>query len=462
METFDDLVKARQGEGKICGIVGVFGEVTAKHEKAFKELLIIDQLRGKDSTGVLSVKRHNINQVTIAKQVGGPDELMNDKRFDNCFMGQINVLIGHNRWKTKGDVTRKNAHPFEFDEVAGVHNGTLQNQWKLEDGNSFQVDSEALYNHINKKGARDALKTAQGAIALAWYNKVHGTVNLYRNKERTLYMVHTKDAKTVFFASEGWMLEGVLDRNGIEMNDFPFLLGEEFMLSIPVAQGSGAIGKTTVSKIEGPKGFPVNHNNTLVGHRGTNVSVTVKQGKDGTNEVSGQLSLVSSKDSKGEYTAPDAVRKELLTAQGKALTFEVGALGRTSNGADFRTLFCPVYPEQKFVVYIHTERTRNLLEDFNWVQGDVANYINSSGIGWRFVVSPHTLEGLIVEELGERVYKDAHGKELTKEAFEEKYPFCSFCNSDIDADNDHKFTKNHDILCDDCIKDPEILELAGV
>jgi hypothetical protein len=443
----------------MCGIVGVFGELTGKHEKAFKDMLILDQLRGRDSTGILSVKRHDPSVVHIAKQVGGPEELFQDKRFDQCFAGQLNVLIGHNRWKTQGAVIRRNAHPFEFDEVAGVHNGTLKNQWKLEEGNTFQVDSEALYNHINMHGARDALRTAVGAIALAWYNKKHETVNLFRNKERPLWLCNDKDRKVVFIASEPWMIEGAMLRNGIDMYDFPYQLGEDYMMSIPVAKGTGVLGKATVSKVEYPKVEMVAQNNTL---GVTNKSVGKDDGKDGTNQVSSQLSLVSSNNSSGDqYKADDQVRKDLVGTYGRDLCFEVGVERKTAGGASYRVLFCPTHPAEKFIVYVHSDRTAAILEDSDWVTGDVANYVTAMGVGWRFVISPHTLQACDIEVPKDVVYMDAHGKELSKEAFEEKYPVCSFCNSDIDADNDHKFTKNHDILCDGCIKDPEILDLAG-
>ena len=39
----------------MCGLVGVLGNITHKEEKAFHELLIVDVLRGKHSTGVAMV-----------------------------------------------------------------------------------------------------------------------------------------------------------------------------------------------------------------------------------------------------------------------------------------------------------------------------------------------------------------------------------------------------------------------
>ena len=74
METFVRLSYLNKGEDKICGIVGVFGIVSAQHEKAFKELLVVDQLRGEHSTGMAIVSRGNAYP-SVVKAIGGPENI---------------------------------------------------------------------------------------------------------------------------------------------------------------------------------------------------------------------------------------------------------------------------------------------------------------------------------------------------------------------------------------------------
>lgn len=41
----------------MCGLVGVAGEITMASEKVLRTLLILDSLRGEDSTGIASIKK---------------------------------------------------------------------------------------------------------------------------------------------------------------------------------------------------------------------------------------------------------------------------------------------------------------------------------------------------------------------------------------------------------------------
>jgi len=124
--------------------------------------------------------------------------------------------MGHTRHATKGKINRANAHPFDFDTLVGAHNGTLTTQYKLDDYKDFDVDSENLFHHMEKNGVSDTTSKCGGAYALTWYDKVEKTLNFLRNDERTLFATFSEDMKTVFWASEAWMLEGILGRNKIK------------------------------------------------------------------------------------------------------------------------------------------------------------------------------------------------------------------------------------------------------
>jgi len=181
----------------MCGLVGVAGEVNITAEKAFRNLLILDSLRGEDSTGIASIKKVDGN-VLVAKALGDPFQLFDTKVFDRAVRGTSKAILGHNRYATTGAVTARNAHPFEFNSLVGVHNGTLTNKWSLEDHKDFSVDSENLYHHIEKKGLRNAMDVANGAWALVWWDKIEETLNFLRNKERPLFFCYNESNTSLF------------------------------------------------------------------------------------------------------------------------------------------------------------------------------------------------------------------------------------------------------------------------
>lgn len=174
----------------------------------------MDTSRGPHSTGVFYADADGTH--TVCKHLGTPWDFY-------CFLdvqaqgkALSNVMLGHNRWATKGEVTARNAHPFDFEKVVGAHNGTLRSVFQLADNKMFDVDSENIYHHMNLHGVHDTIPKLVGAYALTWYNKEDQTVNFFRNDERPLFYVLTEDGKTLFWASEEWMLTVALGLNKIK------------------------------------------------------------------------------------------------------------------------------------------------------------------------------------------------------------------------------------------------------
>lgn len=206
-----------QEDYKICGLVGVAGRITAKEEGAFKDLLKIDALRGEDSTGVASIDASG--DVVVEKAVGNPYDFLSLRRVEKLFHKTNRVLIGHNRWATSGIVNKANAHPFEFDTLVGVHNGTLKARHNLKFMKDYTVDSEQLYANIESEGLDETIAKVEGAYALVWWDKEDETLKMLRNSERPLVFTITEDKKCMFWASESWMLSMMLARNGIKHGD---------------------------------------------------------------------------------------------------------------------------------------------------------------------------------------------------------------------------------------------------
>ena len=207
----------------MCGIVGVAGNTNLKITKAFRDLLIFDQVRGLDSTGVVSVAPNF--EVKHEKRLGSPLNLWSKEAKSEIFdekgivKGFPVALIGHNRAATFGEINEENAHPFVFGNTYGVHNGTLRSYDDLAGHKQHKVDSQCLINHIDEHGIEDAWKNFHGAAAVVWWDDEEKTINLIRNEERPLWVVGTKNMSAFLWASEPWMLRVACQRNGVELND---------------------------------------------------------------------------------------------------------------------------------------------------------------------------------------------------------------------------------------------------
>jgi predicted glutamine amidotransferase len=209
----------------MCGLVGMVGTLEHKHKAAMFDLFFLDTLRGRDSTG-LSVVDKNNNVLTRKMTVPGY-EFIEFPVVRNAMSHHDRVWMGHNRFKTTGDVSRANAHPFEVLDtdgdvlLVGAHNGTLHNKYALEDKlkEKFETDSEALFNWFAEAHTyKDAVAALRGAWSLTWWDPTTDTFHFLRNAERPMTYAYTKDRKVLVYASEPWMIINACRRNGIELD----------------------------------------------------------------------------------------------------------------------------------------------------------------------------------------------------------------------------------------------------
>lgn len=202
----------------MCGIVGLASTVvSAPKVKAFKTMLVVDTIRGWDSTGVACIRTHSRGQglpmvATYKRALAGPDFVQT--RTLGALMDQFDkygcAVIGHNRAATRGAVMDDTAHPFTHGDVTLVHNGSLFDHRQIGGGNTFDVDSEAVCWAINQcDGDMEAvsalLNELDGAFALVWYNKKAHKLYFARNDERPLhigdatFMANTNTPPTTVF-----------------------------------------------------------------------------------------------------------------------------------------------------------------------------------------------------------------------------------------------------------------------
>lgn len=227
----------------MCGHVGVAGNLSMPTVKMFKDMLIADSVRGEHSTGVAGIGMGANPNVEVVKCVGPTHNLMELKRFDNAVNPAKMVLIGHNRFATVGAHSRGNAHPFEFSNVIGAHNGTLPHAMKAKlsrmvDGEEFGTDSETFFAALDENHPEDIFPELEGAWAFVWYDKRDRTINFVRNEDRDLTYAMSADGKVLMWASEPGLLRWCAHRNNIELLDnkvMRFPVDQWFSWEMPLA-----------------------------------------------------------------------------------------------------------------------------------------------------------------------------------------------------------------------------------
>lgn len=419
----------------------------AKHDKVLKQLLILDALRGEDSTGVAAVTKGN-PVVNVAKQVGNPYELFEYRGFTNLIAKTNRVMIGHNRFATQGAVNRKNAHPFEFDTLVGVHNGTLSSKYKLLDNKDFDVDSENLYHHIEEKGLQDAINqlgSPGNAWALVWWDKVNETINFLRNKERTLYYARSTDGETLFWASEAWMLDIVLYRNDIKHGEIT-LFPEDIHHSVHVSN-NGVMGKPELRRVAAPeeKWHVVQGGGKHNFRSLPPTNPPAKKEETTLGKSSGPCCT--------EYLKKKAVKLELLTLVTDTMT-----------GAEFISCFDANEPFLDIRLYVHKD---DYFRDFlgEVITGDVSGWMQRGNKGF-YKISPHTAK-LLIEPVGHpnvdlHIYPTHKGTFVSKKEWEDTYAVCGWCSMSLSAEDANRFTSAGECLCPGCASDKEITQYVNL
>lgn len=200
-------------------MIGVLGNLFYKDITFFNEGLYADLLRGSHATGVASVRG---THASVMKRAMTPSDLMSLKGYDSVVHTGAELIIGHNRHGTRGDNgSHLNAHPFNFPNVVGAHNGTLDHSCvkNLHNHMLYGTDSEALYSEINENGIDEALSKVSGAWALTFFDKKERTFNILRNTERPLVYAYNKERTVMYWASEPGLLYWIAERNKIEFED---------------------------------------------------------------------------------------------------------------------------------------------------------------------------------------------------------------------------------------------------
>lgn len=208
----------------MCGIVGYISLDDKCHPLAKRHFadyaLMLDTLRGSDSTGIIRVNKefdvHTAHTTMAGRKYVHTAEY---EEFMDAFDGW--AFIGHNRAATAGSVKLENAHPFTFGDVTMVHNGTLTNQGRGMPGydHKLEVDSMQIARALSEiapdqKEVADLLSKIDGSFALVWVDRRDSSINMCRNSSRPIHFGYGDANDIMWFMSDGTHLKSVVGSLG--------------------------------------------------------------------------------------------------------------------------------------------------------------------------------------------------------------------------------------------------------
>mgnify|MGYP000869840439 FL=1 len=152
----------------MCGIVGYIGEREAQN------ILVAElkrlEYRGYDSAGIVTLSDSATPTLLRTKgKVAALEELVGQHKTSDT------VGIGHTRWATHGEPSKRNAHPHHVGEIYLVHNGIIENYQDLKtmlSGHEYEfksdTDSEVLAALIDylRRDSPDLLTAVTGALKM--------------------------------------------------------------------------------------------------------------------------------------------------------------------------------------------------------------------------------------------------------------------------------------------------------
>ncbi len=152
----------------MCGIVGYIGEREAQN------ILVAElkrlEYRGYDSAGIVTLSDSAKPTLLRTKgKVAALEELIGQHKTSDT------VGIGHTRWATHGEPSKRNAHPHHVGEIYLVHNGIIENYQDLKtmlSGHEYEfksdTDSEVLAALIDylRRDSPDLLTAVTGALKM--------------------------------------------------------------------------------------------------------------------------------------------------------------------------------------------------------------------------------------------------------------------------------------------------------
>lgn len=200
----------------MCGLVGWLtaekGSDSYDRRKFIDQALIMNTVRGGDSTGVFVVENHWKHGETPVsnwrKQCSGGYEFIISPEYKALWHAakamDYKYCVGHNRSATSGGVVIEAAHPFTEGPITLVHNGTVKKEYQAD--KELANDSHEICWKLSTNSTESVIKELDGAFALIWHDARDDSLNFVRNAQRPLHMAKAAGNDTIYFASEAEML----------------------------------------------------------------------------------------------------------------------------------------------------------------------------------------------------------------------------------------------------------------
>lgn len=199
----------------MCGIYGCITRKDAKlstqeqdkRNAVLRGLSVAMQKRGKDSTGIAGITD---DKVSIYKKAISATEFVDTRGFNAVLKKNHDIVIGHTRFATIGDINDKNSHPFKFGNIVGVHNGHVSNYYNI--NTDIEVDSEAIFYLLEKynNDYKQAFEELYGDFAIAWFDTNRPNRLFLVSEDNPISLIYIHEIKTYFFASEQFPLEAII------------------------------------------------------------------------------------------------------------------------------------------------------------------------------------------------------------------------------------------------------------
>jgi len=209
----------------MCGIFGFAKTSNSQSDRqlellkrTFKHLTEESSRRGTDSTGFSIMNpqdRYTYKTLTDSSTLTRTNEWSNvEDKIDR----QTSIVLGHTRFATTGAKVVGNAHPFTIGEVVGIHNGIIYNYNQVAKslGKTIpNVDSEVIFQSLNRLEKSKAFESINGDFAVAWAKENNTTLHLARESGRPMVISYWKKARVLFFASTKSIMKDAMKDAGL-------------------------------------------------------------------------------------------------------------------------------------------------------------------------------------------------------------------------------------------------------